>query len=309
MLDSIIRLGTRQSPMALKVAEDAKALITNIFPNISVEIHSYVSDGDKIKGSLVNFGGKGSFIKNLEERLLNDEIDCAIHALKDIPCDEAMHDELDLIAFLPAEAPNDAMVFRDGFELAKNEKLEDLEFKIGTSSPRRTALCRHYFPKAKISPCRGNVNNRIRKLDSGEYDALVLASSGLQRIGFGYRISRDLDCEKFIPPAGQGILCIQVKKENIKRFGFLTALNDANSSQRAKTERDFIFAISGNCHTAASSHLVINDNDYHFMAAIYGDNRDSSYYFERTFTKKNLPENLGQIAANELLKNGASKIL
>lgn len=309
MTNNKLRLGTRKSPMAAAVAEHARNLIQNSVAFIDVDIFHFVSDGDKIDGDLKNFGGKGTFIKDLEARLLRDEIDCAIHALKDIPGDVPMHDDLMLVAFLPREDARDALVLRKGITE------EQLRMKngaiIGTSAPRRQAAVRHLFPNASSLLVRGNVNTRMKKLDDGLFDALILSGAGLERVGFRQRISRYFEDTEILPAVGQGILCIQIKKINAEKLAFLTKINSKWSEQAATAEREILFSLKGNCHSAIAAHCKLKkDNSIVLTASVFDQNSSKSISTVITATDNTCDYRaLGQEAAHKLINLGASSLL
>lgn len=268
-----LRLGTRRSPMAIAVAESAERLIKAVAPTIDVEICPHVSEGDRIKGDLKLFGGKGTFIKDLERRLLNGEIDCAIHALKDIPGDVAMHEDLMLVAFLPREDPRDALVLRNG--LTENELYAQDLIKIGTSAPRRQAAAKRLFPNCIVELSRGNVNTRLNLLDAGAHDALILSGSGLGRVGFEHRVTRLFTQSEILPAVGQGILVIQIRREDFNRCSYLRAINNQDSENAAVAEREVLAQLRGNCHSAIAAHCsTLEGGGHQLIASVFDSASD-----------------------------------
>lgn len=299
-----LRLGTRASPMAIAVAEHAKKVIIEKFPDIDVSIHTYVSEGDTIKGSLAESGGKGLFTKNLESLLLAGEIDCAIHAVKDIPADVPMHDDLEIIAFLPREDPRDVLVLRDKTWLEPHANI-----RIGTSAPRRKSSLMKLYPNVDVLMCRGNVNTRLHELGKGTYDALVLAASGLHRLGFENRISHTYGIDEMIPAVGQGVLCLQVKKDSIKKCSYLSSINDDSTKFLVGLERDFLQEIKGNCHSSVAAHAFRGeDGGIRFMSAIYDPRGDGQLVHQASYNMHDKKTSRAGIEAAEiLLSSGGDK--
>lgn len=305
---SNIRMGTRNSPMAIAVAEYAKVLINRSNDSVLIDISSYTSDGDRITGSLADFGGKGTFVKDLEKRLLNNEIDCAIHALKDIPGDVQMHDALMLIAFLPREDARDALVLRSG--ISEERLLLDDGLIIGTSAPRRQAALARLYPKVTFQLSRGNVNTRIQKLDSGQYDALVLSGAGLERVGLGNRISRLFDKNEILPAIGQGILCLQIRKSDQERYSFLRSINNSWSENAAKAERTILFELKGNCHSAIAAHCSLNGDNIELCSTVFAAKHDDNISVVVSSEIKDCDfYGLGVRAAAALISKGANALL
>ncbi|MDB5583760.1 MAG: hypothetical protein JWR80_8936 [Bradyrhizobium sp.] len=244
-----IRFGTRASPMAVKMAEGVRDLVRGVDASIAIQVETFLSKACMIPGDLKDAGGKGLFVKDLERRLLDGEIDCALHALKDVPGDEPMHPDLVLLAFMSREDPSDALVLRRGI----NEP--DLaRARVGTSAPRRAAILRRLFPGISIEICRGNVNTRIRQLDEGRFDALVVSTSGLKWLGLESRITRRFTPAEMLPAVGQGIVCVQVRKSDVDRCRFLREINDTWSEFAATAERQVLSGLRGDCHSAIAAH-------------------------------------------------------
>ncbi len=305
----IFKLGTRQSPMAISVAQFAKKQIEKQQSHFKIDINTFVSEGDRITGDLKMFGGKGTFIKDLETRLLSKEIDCAIHALKDIPGDIPMHEDLCIIAFFEREDPRDAMILREG--ISENYLHEKEGCIIGTSAPRRQAQLKKLFPKAQCKLTRGNVNTRLKKLDNGDYDCLVLSAAGLVRIGFKDRINKFFSLKEMIPAVGQGILCLQIRKADISRLSFLKTVNNAWSENAAKAERAILHSLNGNCHSAIAAHCEqINNSTIQLSSAVFNCNTGDlvQSIIKEEFSPCDFYE-MGIKSANELKIAGAVELL
>ena len=234
-----LRIGTRASPMARAMAEKVKQTIGALASPPQLSILSFAAEGDRIQGSLQNYGGKGTFIKDLERRLLAGEVDCAVHSLKDIPGDLPPHPDLALVTFLEREDPRDAILCRAGVSE------EDIRRGgvIGSSAPRRAAALKKLYPAAEVKLCRGNVNSRLQKLDNGEYDAIVLSYAGLKRLNLEARASRVYGIDEILPAIGQGIVSIQIRKADIDIYSCLRQINDFKAETAAKVERAILFRL------------------------------------------------------------------
>jgi hydroxymethylbilane synthase len=300
-----LRLGTRASAMAIVSAEHARSLILKQNPEIEIEIKTFLSEGCQTPGDLKDAGGKGLFIKDLERRLLAGEIDCAIHTLKDVPGDQPLHPDLVLIAFLEREDPRDALVLRDGVY----EK-DLVNCVIGTSAPRRIAMLHHLYPGVRTTLMRGNADTRIKKLDAGACDAVVLSAAGLVRLGLERRISRHFDPSEMLPAVGQGILCIQVRKSDADRCTFLRAINDEWAETAATIERDVLYGLQGNCHSAIAAHCTTSNGRILLDALVLDDTTGKVLKTSQQGSATvDIIAELGQRAAADLLSQGARAML
>ncbi|SVD49031.1 uncharacterized protein METZ01_LOCUS401885, partial [marine metagenome] len=219
---SLLRIATRGSKLALWQAEHVRDRLLQQHPGLRVELVVLKTKGDLILDRpLAEAGGKGLFVKELESALLENQADLAVHSLKDVPA--LLPDGLELSTILSRENPHDAIVFRE-----KNMKLEDLPpgSMIGTSSLRRAAQLKNIRPDLKVTSLRGNVPTRLQKLDSGKVDAAVLAVAGLRRLELEHRIDQELLPEQMLPAIGQGVLAIEIRKDDVKTLKKLYFLND-----------------------------------------------------------------------------------
>jgi len=236
-------IATRGSKLAVCQSEIVQQQLQEKFPEHQWALQTFITTGDRIQDRpLAEFGGKGVFLKEIEEALLSKEADLAIHSLKDVPGIE--NPELQLAAFLPREDPRDVSV-------SFHEDLLHLDEgkNVGTSSNRRRVLIQFYRPDLKVHLLRGNVDTRIRKLKEGLYDAIVLAAAGLNRLQlFDASLMTHLSEEAFIPAIGQGILVIQTRKESNALMEMLQQVNDSDSEIAARIERKFLARYQGGCH-------------------------------------------------------------
>jgi len=228
----MLRIGTRGSQLALWQARFIKSEINSLFPDIQIKIEVIKTEGDKLVNSpLSEIGGKGVFVKDIEEALLNNKIDLAVHSLKDMP--SVLPGGLIINAVTKRKHAADALVSRN------NIQLEELKpgSRVGTGSLRRKAQLLYHYPWLEIVPIRGNVETRLDKLDSENLDAIILAVAGLQRMGFGDRISQIIDTEILIPAPGQGIIAVESREEDENTNNILSGLSDLNSKYESLLER------------------------------------------------------------------------
>ena len=303
MTKKIIRIATRQSPLALWQAEHVAALLTETFPEVTAQLVKMVTRGDKILDApLAKVGGKGLFVKELEEGMLCGDADIAVHSMKDVPIEfpEGLH----LAAILEREDPTDAFVSNRFTSLA------DLpaNARIGTSSLRRECQLKERFPDAEVIPLRGNVNTRLAKLDAGDYDAIILASAGLKRLGMAERITQSLPVDVSLPAVGQGAIGIECRIDDAEINQMLQALNDKTTGLCVTAERAMNTRLNGGCQVPIAGFAVL-ENGHVFMRGLVGSSDGSVLYrAEKTGTEAEV-ETLGRLIAEDLLAQGADKIL
>lgn len=233
-----IRIGSRDSRLAVTQSELVMALIQRAYPELELELVTMKTTGDLILDqSLDKIGGKGLFVKELDQALLDGRIDLAVHSLKDMPMETP--EELPLVAFSKREDPRDVLVLPKGVSTLQQEQL------IGSSSARRVLQLAHLYPRNPVAGVRGNVLTRLEKLDRGDFGALVLAAAGLKRLDLEGRISRFLEPSEMIPAAGQGILVVQGRAG--ENYDFLDVVKDAQAESEALAERAFVAALDGGC--------------------------------------------------------------
>lgn len=243
MQTKTIRIATRQSPLALWQANFVRDLLLVQCPNLRIELLPMVTSGDKfLKDKLLEKGGKGLFVKELEEALLDQRADLAVHSTKDMPAE--LPKGLYLAAMLERHSPFDALVsnlYTNLDSLPKNAT-------IGTSSLRRQSQLLAYRSDLQVKTLRGNINTRISKLDQGEYDAIILAAAGLERMDFNQRVSEFLSEEIMLPACGQGALCIETREDDSELNQLVAELNDPITSTCVRAERQVNALLGGNCH-------------------------------------------------------------
>ncbi len=299
----MIRIATRQSPLALWQAEHVAARLQQYFPKLQTELVTMVTRGDKILDApLAKVGGKGLFVKELEQGMLEGTADIAVHSMKDVPVEfpEGLH----LAAILPREDPSDAFVsnqYADFSALPSNAR-------IGTSSLRRQCQIKALYPNAEIISLRGNVNTRLAKLDAGDYDAIILASAGLKRLGLKNRITQCLDTTLSLPAIGQGAIGIECRIDDVEINEILLALHDENTGLCVRAERAMNARLNGGCQVPIAGFAELQNNQL-FMRGLVGCPDGSVLYHSERFGSIEQPEALGQRIAEELLVQGADKIL
>jgi len=298
-----IKIATRQSPLALWQAEYVAKRLKVAQPGIKTELVKMLTKGDKILDApLAKIGGKGLFVKELEQGMLNGSADIAVHSMKDVP----MHfpEGLHLAAILPREDPCDALVSN------KYTSLDDLPDNaiIGTSSLRRQCQISEIFPDAKIIPLRGNVNTRLSKLDAGDYDAIILATAGLVRLGFEERIVQKLTTEISLPAVGQGAVGIECRSDDLELNSILSGLADSVTTVVVSAERAMNLRLNGGCQVPIAGYAELIGDQLR-MRGLVGKPDGSIIYRAEHIGSTDDPIALGNNIAEQLLAQGADIIL
>lgn len=303
LTNRIIRIATRQSPLALWQAEHVAMRLQQAFPGLSTELVKMVTRGDKILDApLAKVGGKGLFVKELEQGLLDGTADIAVHSMKDVPVEFPVG--LHLAVILNREDPSDAFVSN------KYTNLQDLpaNARIGTSSLRRQCQIKEKFPNAEIASLRGNVNTRLAKLDAGEYDAIILASAGLKRLGLSDRITAAIDPSDSLPAMGQGAIGIECRTDDAEIHEYLKVLHDEATSIRVGAERAMNARLNGGCQVPIAGFAEIRAGRL-FMRGLVGSPDGSLIYRAEAESELGQAEQLGCNIADQLLEQGADRIL
>jgi hydroxymethylbilane synthase len=261
----LLRIGSRGSPLALVQAREVQDRLAraNGLDPLRIEIAVIHTSGDKIQDRpLAQAGGKGLFTKEIEEALLAGRIDLAVHSSKDMPT--ALPGGLVLSAFLPREDPRDAFISRHA------KTLRDLPAGavLGTASLRRQALAKHLRPDLKVVPLRGNVETRLRKLDSGECDATILAFAGLKRLALLEVATSVLDIDEFVPAVGQGAIGIETREDDTTTRTLAAAINDRDTATALAVERAFLAALDGSCRTPIAGHAHVDGDRIRFRGLV-----------------------------------------
>ncbi|UCB48114.1 MAG: hydroxymethylbilane synthase [Deltaproteobacteria bacterium] len=299
----VLRIGTRGSKLALAQSEWVKEKIEGRHPRAQVKLVRIKTTGDKILDSpLAKIGGKGLFVKEIEEALLNERIDLAVHSMKDVPAE--LPKGLILATFPEREDPHDAFV---SLECSSLDQLPQ-GARVGTGSLRRAAQLLHIRPDLELVPLRGNVDTRLRKLEAGEFQAIILAAAGMRRLGFGNRISQRLSTEQILPAIGQGALGLEVRHDDEQTIGLIHFLNDEASEVRVKAERAFLKELEGGCQVPIAAFGRLNGErlDLEGMVAELDGSR---IIRDKIRGERNEAEDLGIRLARRLLASGAHEIL
>lgn len=297
----VLKIGTRGSALALAQTQQVIAQLKNLHPELIIQIVTIKTSGDQFKGKLLaEAGGKGLFVKEIEEALLKGEIDLAIHSLKDLP--GQLPKDLTLACFPKREDP------RDCFLSPKYKKFEDLPAGavIGTGSIRRRLQILAKRPDLKCEPIRGNVDTRLRKLGDENYDALILAAAGLKRLQRETVICEYFEPEFFIPAVGQGILAIEIHKSNEVLADFLKqALADEPTAVAARAERIFLQTIGGDCFTPMGGYATVAKQSVRLLGWLASPDGTKQVRRNQSGPIDN-PEKLGQELAGGILDAIAS---
>ncbi|HAX52444.1 hydroxymethylbilane synthase [Muricomes intestini] len=289
-MKSVIRIGSRESRLAVIQAEIVKKQIQKYHPRIQVELTAMKTTGDKIlHKSLEDIGGKGLFVKELDQALLEGRIDISVHSLKDMPME--ISKELPIVAYTEREDPRDVLIYRPGFHEIPKEGV------IGTSSRRRTLQMKKIYPFCTFRGIRGNVQTRLRKLDEGGYDGTVLAAAGLRRLKMEDIIGRVFEIEEMVPAAGQGILAVQGRKG--EDHTYLECVQNSKSRTEALAEREFVAALDGGCSSPIAAHARALGREIRLTGLYYCEEEDSYYTAER-IGEAEKPRQLGEVLAKEM---------
>jgi len=296
-------IATRASRLALWQAEHVQQLLQNLYPQTQVSLLKLSTRGDEILDrSLQKVGGKGLFIKELENALLDGRADLAVHSLKDVPVD--MPPLFELAAILTRAEPRDAWVS------SNYESLDDLPVGgvVGTSSLRRECQLRARRPDITVKPLRGNLDTRLRKLDDGEFDAIILAAVGLQRLKLADRIRTVIELDHSLPAAGQGALGIEVLKSRAEMARLMQPLICAQSTACAQAERAVSRLLGGSCSTPLAAHAQMKDKQLSLYALVATPDGQTVLRAQARGSV-NDPLALGTKVAQDLLDQGADKLL
>ncbi|SDM44684.1 hydroxymethylbilane synthase [Franzmannia pantelleriensis] len=302
---STLRIATRKSLLAMWQAEHVRDRLMAAHPGLEVELVAMSTRGDKILDTpLAKVGGKGLFVKELEEAMLDGRADIAVHSMKDVP----MHfpEGLGLSVILEGAEPTDAFVSNH------YDSLDALPegARIGTSSLRRGLQMREARPDFEVLSLRGNVQTRLGKLDAGEFDAIILATSGLRRLGLADRITADLPPEVCLPACGQGALGIECRSDDHSLIELLAPLDDPGTATRVRAERAMNTRLEGGCQVPIGGHAVFeNDGQTLWLRALVGNPEGTQVLRAEGRGSASEPETLGIRVAEELLDQGAGEIL
>lgn len=301
------RIASRRSKMALTQTGRVIAAMKALAPECEFVIHEVVADGDyeKYKGDLKKIGGKGAFVRTLEEDLLAGRADMAVHSLKDVPGDVDLPEGLIIPAVMPREDLRDAAVCRVGETFVGLK----LGAKVGTSSVRRAAQLKVSFPHLEIVPLRGNADTRVAKVDAGEVDAAILALAGLRRIGLEGRVSEIFEPDMMLPCVGQGVLAVECRADDAEAMALLAKLNHGDTFASITAERAMLKVLQGSCHTPIGGYCVVTANHNLRLIAMVSSLDGKTVVRGRHKLPFDQAEALGKVVAGQLLEAGAQPLL
>lgn len=303
MTDETIRIATRKSPLALWQAEHVAEALRDANAGLEVELVGMTTQGDKILDTpLAKIGGKGLFVKELEQGMLDGRADIAVHSMKDVPVE--LPDGLHLAAIMEREDPHDAFVssLHDCIEVLPEG------CRVGTSSLRRQCQLSARRPDLEILPLRGNVNTRLRKLDEGEYEAIILAAAGLRRLGFADRIRATISTADSLPAIGQGAIGIECRTNDERVNRLIEPLHDAVTAACVTAERAMNHRLQGGCQVPIAGFAML-DADMLELRGLVGEVDGSHVVRGHISGAAGDAEALGLALAEDLLDRGARDIL
>lgn len=296
-------VGSRGSHLALIQTQIVIEKLTQIFPNLNFDIKIIKTTGDKLsQANPLQFPTKGAFTKEIEEALLKNEIDFAVHSLKDLPTD--LPDQLMISAFLERFPPEDVLISKD------NKKFADLplEARIGTSSLRRKVLLNRLRPDLQILPLRGNVDTRLKKLEQGEFDAIVMAYASLLRLGLNKRISEIFSIDAVLPAVGQGTIAIECNQKNHEAIKLTRSINHPETEIVSLAERAFLNKIGGGCRSPIACYAWIS-SEYLLIDGMISSSDGKTFVRHKISAEQTQPEIAGKKLAKLLFELGAKKII
>ncbi|PRX39470.1 hydroxymethylbilane synthase [Planifilum fimeticola] len=296
-----VSVGTRQSALALTQTQWVMDRLRKLQPDWEWRVEKILTKGDRILHvTLSKLGGKGLFIKEIEGALLEGRIDLAVHSMKDLPAE--MPEGLAIAAVTPREDPRDCLISRSG------AGLDELPAGavVGTSSLRRQAQVLVRRPDLVVKPVRGNVETRLRKLEEGQFDAIVLARAGLSRLGLEDRITEVLAVDKMVPAVGQGALAVQCRGGDESVFRLIRRINDPETEKAVRAERAFLHAFQGGCHLPVAAYAQV-EGEKVLLDGLVASPDGRRVLRDRQ--EGNGAEEVGCRLAEKLLRQGADEIL
>lgn len=301
----LIRIVSRSSPMALAQVERVRVELAARYPTMRTEVVPVTTSGDRWMGDLSELGGKGAFTKEVDAALLAGEADLAVHCVKDVPADRPLPAGTTFAAFLKRDDIRDALVHPGGLPLDRLPA----GTRIGTSSVRRVAQLAASHPHLTCVPMRGNANRRLEKLHAGDADALLLAVSGLERIGRREVITEILPAETLCPPIGAGILALQCRADDTATIDAVSALGDRNAFREATAERMFLHVLQGHCNSPIAGYAKTERNGELSLRACVFTPDGKTVLNAHEWAGPLDPATLGTSVAVALLRQGARDLI
>src|SRR6267378_481132 len=316
-----IKIGTRKSVMALVQTEEIARRLTAAVPGLEVEIVKFETTGDSDQTSkLLQHGGKGgAFVAEIRKAVIAGELHAAMHSLKDMPGNE---DTPGLVigATLARDPPGDALVLRSGLSIDDLRRSRGKGFKIGTNAVRRAAYARRLFPDVEVIHYRGAADTRVRKLDNSEMqrlpdggavgpaDALIMARSGLERVGLGGRLAYELSLQEMLPAVGQGIVAVECAADDWQTRRILAMIDDPAAHKSADAEREVLWVLNGHCNSPIAGFSTIQGTQMSLTASVLDE--AGGLFIEASRTgPADRPRELGRAVGLELLAKGAAEII
>ena len=316
-----IRIGTRKSAMALAQTEEIGRRLTAAAPGVDVEIVKFETTGDTDQiGKLLPHGGKGgAFVAEIRRAVLSGQLQAAMHSLKDMPGNE---DTPGLVigATLARDPPGDVLVLRPGLSLDEIKRARGKGFKIGTNAVRRAAYARRLFPDIEVIHYRGAADTRVRKLDHlekqrlpdggavGPADALIMARSGLERVGLAGRIAYEFSVAEMLPAVGQGIVAVECAAQDFETRRILASIDDATAHACADAEREVLWVLNGHCNSPIAGFAEVRGDEMSLAASVL-DHAGQRIIEASRSGPANRPRELGRAVGLELLAKGAADII
>lgn len=305
MKDKLV-IGSRGSKLALIQAQIVKAELESLQPGMVVAIEVIKTSGDASAQPLSVIGGKGVFTKELEDALLDERIDVAVHSLKDLPT--MVPGELLIAAICKRDDPRDALVLRSQKQALASLQALPNGATVGTSSPRRLAQLKHLRRDLVIKELRGNVDTRLRKLDEGQYDALILACAGLRRLGLDNRISAPLPASEMLPAVGQGALGIETRADDKDTLEAVSKLDHKFTRLACTAERALLRSLGGGCQLPIAAYAVVREKKIR-LDGLVAERQGNRIIRDRIVGGLNEAEEIGKRLAEQLLNQGAAELL
>jgi hydroxymethylbilane synthase len=316
-----MRIGTRKSVMALAQTEEIARRLSAAVPDLDIEIVKFETVGDTDQTSkLLMHGGKGgAFVAEIRDAVRSGQLHAAMHSLKDMPGNE---DTPGLVigATLARDPPTDALVLRAGVSIEDIRRSRGKGFKIGTNAVRRVAYARRLFPEVEVIHFRGAADTRVRKLDSGEMqrlpdggevgpaDALIMASSGLERVGLANRIAHEFSPQQMLPAAGQGIVAVECAAGDWQTRRYLSLIDDPAAHASCDAEREVLWMLNGHCNSPIAAYSTIHGTRMSLTAAVL-DEAGGQFIEVSRSGPADRPRELGRAVGLELLDKGAAEII
>ncbi|HET7203855.1 MAG TPA: hydroxymethylbilane synthase [Steroidobacteraceae bacterium] len=303
MSNTPIRIATRRSKLAMWQAEHVQALLRSAHPELPVELVPMSTQGDRVLDrALAEVGGKGLFVKELEVAMQHGRADVAVHSMKDVPSE--LPPGFAIVAVLPRANPLDAFISR------KYARFDELPrgARVGTSSPRRQSQLRRARADLKLELLRGNVDTRLRRLDEGGLDAILLACAGLERLGIAHHVTEQLGLDLSLPAVGQGVIGIECRADDVRSREALAALHHAESFARLNAERAFAATLGGSCHSPIAAHATL-EGDTLTLRGFIGAPDGTETYRDELSGPAAQAESLGRELARRMQAAGAEPLL